>query len=96
MEKYNVDKINTLPELPCFVVDYLPEQVKAEGDGQFYTVEQYYLKHMEKKRLYQKFVDILLKLNCYYDFEVKVTSEHGLRRNPKPEILARWGFPVLF
>lgn len=84
------DKIDSLLEKPYLVIDFLPEQVKPEGNGQYTEVEQYYQKHTAKKRLYQKFVDILLKLNCYYDFQVNFHDEDHLSKNPAPEILARW------
>ena len=36
-----VSKIEELLEKPCYVIDFLPEQVKPSSRGQFFDVECY-------------------------------------------------------
>ena len=75
--------ISPLLERPYWVIDFLPEQVKPQSRGQFFTVEQYYLRD---EGLRGKFTNILLKLNCYEDLNVCVNDEWTV--NPDPAKLA--------
>ena len=80
-------RIEELLERPCWVIDLLPQRVPADAGGQFFRIEP---KLLEGKRLRRSFVDVLLKLNCYYDFLVfRGESDEGVA-NPKPEKLEKW------
>ena len=61
-----MERINALLEKPCFIMDYLPEQVKADNGGQFFDVEYYLLNSDKHTGLKDRFVAIILKLMCYY------------------------------
>lgn len=74
-------------ETPFWVIDFLPEQVPADGEGQFFAIEEYYLKQPRRGALQKKFLDILLKLNCYYNFEVWPLEHINCEINPAPDIL---------
>ena len=76
--------IEELLERPYCVVDILPMQVPAGGGGQYFRVEQYYLNDAE--RMVREYVDVLLKLNCYYDLAFSHDAEHWLL-NPEPELI---------
>lgn len=80
-----LDRIEELLEKPYWVIDLLPYQVPEESAGQYSAIEEYFLKDPQNKRLRQCFVQILLKLNCYYDFLVYRNDE--IIRNPSPEQL---------
>ena len=69
-------------EQSYYVMDILPMQVPADGSGQYFKVEKYYLKDVE--RLSHKYADVLLKLNCYYDLMFSHDAEHW-QLNPEPE-----------
>lgn len=71
---------------PYWVIDFLPRQVPAKGGGQFFAVEEYYL----RSPLRRGFAEILLKLNCYYDFEVCEPETEKWQKNPPPEALSSW------
>ncbi len=58
--------IDELLEKPCYVIDFLPEQVKPDAEGQFFEVEYYLLNSDKHFLLKDKFVNIILKLMCYY------------------------------
>ncbi len=78
-------RIEELLERPWWVIDLLPYQVPEESLGQYFAIEEYFLKDPQNKRLRQCFVQILLKLNCYYDFLIYRNDE--IIRNPSPEQL---------
>ena len=80
-----MDKVETLLEKEYWVIDFLPRQVKKDEAGQFFAIEQYFLKEEQAKLLQEKFLRILLKLNCYYDISVCVNDEWV--ENPAPDAL---------
>lgn len=69
-------------EQPYYVMDILPKQVPADSGGQYFKVEEFYLKDME--RLSRQYADVLLKLNCYYGLAFSHDAEHW-QLNPEPE-----------
>ena len=71
---------------PYWVIDFLPRQVPAKGGGQFFAVEEDYLRSPMRRG----FAEILLKLNCYYDFEVCEPETEKWQKNPPPEALFSW------
>ena len=77
--------ISPLLERPYWVIDFLPKQVKPQSRGQFFAVEQYYLRDEGSR---WKFTNILLKLNCYEDLNVCVNDEWTV--NPDPAKLAEY------
>lgn len=56
-------RIEELLEKPCWVIDGLPERVPENSAGQYASLEEVF----HTPELFEKFTDILLKLNCYYD-----------------------------
>ena len=71
---------------PYWVIDILPKQVPAEGRGQYFKIEKYYLEHPQIDNIYRKFTNILLKLNCYEDIDVSHDGEEWMT-NPAPHEL---------
>ena len=80
--------IETLLSKPYRVIDILPERVPAGGPGQYFAVEKYWLEPARLAGLYRRFTDILLKLNCYVDFQVYLAEDDRPVFNPAPEQLA--------
>ncbi|MBO4918911.1 MAG: hypothetical protein J5365_02005 [Erysipelotrichaceae bacterium] len=80
-----IEKIEKLLKKPCWVIDILPYQVPQESAGQYFAVEEHYLKDPQNTRLRQCFADLLLKLNCYYDF--LVYHNDRIIEKPSPEQL---------
>ena len=58
-----VSKIEELLEKPCYVIDFLPEQVKPSSRGQFFDVECYLLNSDKHFLLKDKFVNIMYLYN---------------------------------
>ena len=63
--------VEELLEKPCYVIDFLPEQVKPETGGQFFDVEYYLLNSDKRFSLKDKFVNVILKLMCYYHVSIQ-------------------------
>ena len=78
--------IDELIEKPYWVVDLLPKQVPNNSEGQYFKVEKYYLNH--RADICQKFINIILKLNCYFDIKVSHDGE-SWENNPAPEMIAQ-------
>ena len=71
---------------PYWVIDILPKQVPADGKGQYFRIEKYFLEHPQIDNIYRKFTNILLKLNCYEDIDVSHDGEDWIT-NPAPQEL---------
>ena len=71
---------------PYWVIDILPKQVPTEGRGQYFEIEKYYLEHPQIDTIYKKFINILLKLNCYEDIDVSHDGDEWIT-NPAPHEL---------
>lgn len=67
-------RIDELLEKPCYVIDFLPEQVRPDVGGQFFDVEYYLLNSDKHFSLKDKFVNIILKLMCYYHVSIQWES----------------------
>lgn len=78
--------VERLLEAPYSVVDFLPRQVPADSGGQFFAVEEFFLQPEQLTELYRRFAQVLLKLNCYYDFAVGREDEDWTE-NPPPQAL---------
>ena len=74
--------IDELLQAPYWIVDILPEQVPADGPGQYFAVEKYYLEKDRLAAVKDKHVNVLLKLNCYRQLSLDGET------NPPPERLA--------
>ena len=75
------DRIEPYFERPYWVVDILPVQVPAYSPGQYFAVEEYFLQEPRLSELRRKYLELLLKLNCYFDMEIPE------KKNPRPEVL---------
>ena len=58
----------------------------ADGKGQYFKIEKYYLEHPQIDIIHRKFINILLKLNCYEDFDVSHDGDEWMA-NPAPHEL---------
>lgn len=70
-------------EMPYWVVDILPKQVPANGEGQYFRIAEYFRMPPRLEAIREKFINVLLKLNCYDDMEVSVDGETW-QTNPAP------------
>ena len=58
--------VDRLLEKHCYIIDFLPQQVPKDCDGQFFEVEEYLLSHHDRLGLKDRFIRIILKTMCYY------------------------------
>ena len=82
--------VEELLDVPCWVIDVLPRRVPVDAGGQFASVERFYLGPSRADNMRGRIADVLLKLNCYYDFWAARDTLEGWARNPSPRELARW------
>ena len=75
--------IEELLECEYWIIDILPYQVPADSDGQYFTVENYFLTS-QRRQISQKHLDLILKLNCYRDIALGEDEQI----NPSPSYLA--------
>ena len=73
-------------EKPYWVIDILPKQVPADSNGQYFEIEKYFREHSLIDSIYRKFINILLKLNCYEDIDVSHDGDEWIT-NPAPHEL---------
>lgn len=76
------NKIEDLLQTPYWIIDILPRQVQPNSLGQYFKVENYYLKNEHLQDIKQKHTNLILKLNCYKD----ITIDDN--KNPLPEIIS--------
>ena len=81
--------IEELLSKPYWIVDILPKQVPADTGGQYFTIEKFFLSPPHVDAIYQKFANVLLKLNCYVDLAVFKVEDESWVENPAPDDLER-------
>ena len=79
------DKIEQLLQSPYYIIDILPMQVPENSLGQYFAVEEYYLKDNQFEEIKRKHINLVLKLNCYRD--ISIDKEAVI--NPSPKHIAR-------
>lgn len=65
-----METIDRLLEKSCYVIDFIPTQVARESKGDFFEVEKYLLNHATHHGLLERYINIILKLMCYYQILV--------------------------
>ena len=72
------DKIEELLKKPYWIIDILPKRVPKDSSGQYFAVEEFFLKE-QLAEIKKKHINVVLKLNCYMD--ISIDDEE----NPPPE-----------
>lgn len=76
--------IDELLQMPCWIIDILPEQVPKDSPGQYFSVEKFFLETERMADIKQKHINLALKLNCYRRISINEEKEY----NPSPERIA--------
>ena len=64
-----MERIEALLKRPYWIIDILPMRVPEGGPGQYFRVEDY-IRRERLAALRQRYIDLLLKLNCYRDLDL--------------------------
>ncbi len=72
------EKIEELLKKPYWIIDILPKQVPKDSPGQYFAIEDFFLKE-QIGEIKGKHINAILKLNCYMD--IFIDDE----KNPSPE-----------
>ncbi len=90
-KEWTQEVIDELLAKKYWVIDILPRQVAKYQDGQYFEIEKYYLESPRIESIRQKYANILIKLNCYYDICCCLLKgeeeEGGWHTNPSPKVL---------
>lgn len=78
-------QIEALFLAPCRIADILPERVPRDAPGQAFAVYRYYQQPERLSRLYRRFAEILLRLNCYEEMAASFDNCETWERDPEPE-----------
>ena len=90
MINFDDAEIEELLEKPYWIMDILPKQVPKDSPGQYFAIEEYYLQEPQRTKVRQKYLSVLLKLNCYYDLAVSADCGDHWNENPDPKTLQEW------
>ena len=66
---YTDKDLEELLNRPYWIIDILPIQVPKDSPGQYFAVEDYFLKE-RMPEIKKKHIDLILKLNCYMDIAI--------------------------
>ena len=77
-ENAHMSRVDELLNTPYWIVDILPTQVPKDSPGQYFKIEEFFLRE-QLEEIKKKHLDLILKLNCYMD--IAVDGEI----NPTPE-----------
>lgn len=80
--KNMAQKMDDMLEMSCYVIDFLPRRVPKTSNGHYFDVEYYLLNNKKRFEMKNKYVNIILKLMCYYRTSI---FWNGRNDNPKPE-----------
>lgn len=86
MGKDILSRIETLIETPAFLIDIFPETIPQREDNRYFVIEEYFQNCRSETD--QKFLNILLKLYCYYNFIINYTPEKLLENTSPDQVLA--------
>ena len=81
--------IEMIMERPYWVIDILPKRVPENSEGQYFKVEQYYLTEPYITALREKFLEIILKLSCYYAINISTDCGDNWIDTPDPDTLEK-------
>ena len=65
-----MDRIDELLDAPFWIIDILPKQVPKDSRGQYFAIEDFFLKE-QLPSIKQKHLNVILKLNCYMDIAIE-------------------------
>jgi len=82
------ERREALYDAPCYVIDFLPRQVPAEGGGRYLAVERTFRTRPRLDGLYERFARVVLCLLCYYDIAASRLPEDEWIPEPSPETLS--------
>lgn len=75
-------RLDCILKKPCYVIDFLPQRVEKAANRHFFDVEYYLLNSQKRFEMKNKYVNIILKMMCYYHASI---LWNGWNHNPKPE-----------
>ena len=81
------NRVEELLQRPCWVIDFLPCRVPADGRGAYFAVEKYLREGEGMAAFRSAMAKLLLKLYCYDGFQVLLDGGERCEKDPAPEKL---------
>ena len=89
------DKLITeLRNGPKKYISIFPEHDSSGDSGMWFFIDEYYREEKRQHALKEKFVNILLKINYFYDIEVSKDDLSRYEIDPHPKKLKKWVFNI--
>lgn len=91
-------QVEILLDQSYYVIDFLPRQVQKDEGPYFFEVEEYFFNDKELKRISNKFVRIILKTLCYFEFSIyteswlETVSPDDIAKTIKDIVIGQKGF----
>lgn len=82
-------QVESLLSSEYHVIDFLPMRVDIQESSFYFDAEQFFLKEKELKGIAKSFVRIVLKLLCYFPFEI-YTGEYEWQPEARCNEIAKW------
>ena len=73
-----------------WIIDILPRRVPIDSPGQYFHIDDYLIRPERMTLLADRFANLLLKLNCYYDIRFSFDGEEYGEVNPEPATYVGW------
>lgn len=86
MSKDILSRIETLIEKPAFLIDIFPKTIPQREDNRYFVIEKYF--QNRRTETDQKFLNILLKLYCYYNCIISYAPAKLLENTTPDQVLA--------
>ena len=75
----HMSRIDELLNTPYWIVDILPEQVPGDSPGQYFKIEDFFLRE-QLAEIKRKHLNLILKLNCYMEIVMEGETNPSPRR----------------
>lgn len=63
------DRVDELLEKECYLIDIFPRQISEEKSRQYLALEGFYSSDEQIKKISGQFMNVILKLYAYYEFD---------------------------
>ena len=63
------ERVDELLEGKCFLIDIFPRQIPEERSRQYLALEEFYSSDEQMKKISGQFLNVILKIYAYYDFD---------------------------
>ena len=94
-------RIEELLEKPYWLIDIFPKRIGSKNADIYFRTEEYYQEKKRSQCIRKRFLEFLLRLNCYHRFVILDAETEKEVSDPGPEeleecFLGQWERPKTF